>query len=435
MRQDVVDFVRAWSKKRPLTQAEILGRLGVSSGKYHDWVQRYELENGHNAQLPKEFWLQKAEKKAILSYHAQHPDEGYRRLAYMMLDENIAAVSPSSVYRTLKSAGKLKKWAKKPSKKGKGFKQPQKPHAHWHIDISYINLAGTFYSLCAVLDGYSRYIVHWEMQEQMTETDVEMILLRAKERFPGERPRIISDNGPQFIARAFKEFIRFNGMTHVRTSPYYPQSNGKIERWHKSLKQECIRSKTPPDLADARRIVADYIRHYNERRLHSAIGYITPQDKLNGREKSIFAERKQKLHKTRKRRKIAAKLNVASHQNSLRHLVCAVEVVSYFLCPKFNFHLRQNNPARAVSCADCIVGCTSNIAVAVKSAAIAPCPGTGVGISEKQPFFIPKFPGLYSSQSYYPKGDIEVFIGEVLQKTDAFTIWRPKGYYWRYYSL
>jgi len=89
------------SKKRPLTQAEILGRLGVSSGKYHDWVQRYELENGHNVQLPKEFWLQKAEKKAILSYHAQHPDEGYRRLAYMMLDENIAAVSPSSVYRTL----------------------------------------------------------------------------------------------------------------------------------------------------------------------------------------------------------------------------------------------------------------------------------------------------------------------------------------------
>jgi len=140
-----------------------------------------------------------------------------------------------------------------------------------------------------------------------------MILLRAKERFPGERPRIISDNGPQFIARVFQEFIRFNGMTHVRTSPYYPQSNGKIERWHKSLKQECIRPKTPLDLADACRIVADYIRHYNERRLHSAIGYITPQDKLNGREKSIFAERKRKLHEARKRRKIAAKLNVASH--------------------------------------------------------------------------------------------------------------------------
>jgi transposase InsO family protein len=157
----------------------------------------------------------------------------------------------------------------------------------------------------------------------MTETDVEIILLRARERFPDERPRIISDNGPQFIARAFKEFIRFNGMTHVRTSPYYPQSNGKIERWHKSLKQECIRPKTPLDLADARRIVAGYIRHYNERRLHSAIGYITPLDKLEGREEIIFAQRKRKLREARKRRKIAAKMNPAPCQNSLRYLVCA----------------------------------------------------------------------------------------------------------------
>ncbi len=323
MRQEAVDFVQAWSKKTPLTQAQILVRLGLSSGKYHAWVQRYELENAHNARLPKEFWLQNDEKEAILSYHAQHPDEGYRRMAYMMLDESVAAVSPSSVYRTLKSAGKLRKWAKKPSKKGKGFKQPRKVHEHWHIDISYINLAGTFYYLCSVLDGYSRYIIHWEIREQMTEADVEIILLRAKERFPNERPRIISDNGPQFIARAFKEFIRFNGMTHVRTSPYYPQSNGKIERWHKSLKQECIRPKTPLDLADARRIVAGYIRHYNERRLHSAIGYVTPQDKLDGREKTIFAQRKRKLREARRRRKLAAKTSVAPRQNSLRHVVCA----------------------------------------------------------------------------------------------------------------
>jgi len=84
------------------------------------------LENGHNGQLPKGILVQKAER-TILSYHAQHPDGRLSRLAYMMLDENIAAVSPSSVYRTLKSAGKLKKWAKKPSKKGKGFKQPPTP--------------------------------------------------------------------------------------------------------------------------------------------------------------------------------------------------------------------------------------------------------------------------------------------------------------------
>ena len=93
-----------------------------------------------------------------------------------------------------------------------------------------------------------------------------------------------------------------SGMTHVRTSPYYPQSNGKIERWHGSLKQECIRPKTPLDLADARQVVTAYIAYYNDHRLHSAIGYVAPKDKLDGREKQIFAERKRKLGEARKRR-------------------------------------------------------------------------------------------------------------------------------------
>ena len=106
-----------------------------------------------------------------------------------------------------------------------------------------------------MLDGYSRYIVHWEIREQMTEADVEVILLRAKERSPQARPRVISDNGPQFIARAFKEFIRISGMAHVRTSPYSSQSNGKLERWDGSLKEEYIRPKTSLDLADARQVV------------------------------------------------------------------------------------------------------------------------------------------------------------------------------------
>ena len=119
----------------------------------------------------------------------------------------------------------------------------------------------------------------------MTEAEVETIIQRARERFPDARPRIISDNGPQFIAKDFKEFIRICGMTHVRTSPYYPQSNGKIERWHKTLKGECIRVKTPLSLEDARRIVAEFVAHYNEVRLHSAIGYVAPADKMAGRDR------------------------------------------------------------------------------------------------------------------------------------------------------
>jgi transposase InsO family protein len=233
----------------------------------------------------------------------------------MMLDRNIVAVSPASTWRILSKAGLLDKWNKKPSKKGTGFVQPLLPHEHWHVDISYLNLRGTFYYLCSLLDGCSRYIVHWEIRERMLESDVEIIIERAKEKFPEARPRIISDNGPQFIAKDFKEFIRLSGMTHVRTSPYYPQSNGKLERFHKTLKGECIRPKTPLFLDDARRLVAEYVTHYNTVRLHSSIGYIAPADKLTGRDKEIFKERDQKLEAAREQRRIKRQQTYQQHGN------------------------------------------------------------------------------------------------------------------------
>jgi putative transposase len=138
----------------------------------------------------------------------------------------------------------------------------------------------------------------------MAEADIEIILERAKELHPEARPRIISDNGPQFIAKDFKEFIRISGMTHVRTSPCYPQSNGKIERWHKSLKGQCIRPGTPLTPEDARRLIQRYVDHYNTVRLHSAMGYVTPQDMLAGRQAEIRAERDRKLELTRQQRQL-----------------------------------------------------------------------------------------------------------------------------------
>jgi transposase InsO family protein len=146
--------------------------------------------------------------------------------------------------------------------------------------------------------------VNWDLRESMTEADIEIILEHAKELHPETRPRIISDNGPQFIAKDFTEFIRVSGMTHVRTSPYYPQSNGKIERWHKSLKGECILPGTPLSLEDAQRLVEGYVEHYNDVRLNSAIGYIMPKDMLAGRQQEIHAERDRKLKEARKQRQI-----------------------------------------------------------------------------------------------------------------------------------
>ena len=267
----------------------------MARSKFDRWRQRLGKPNQHNGTVPRDFWLEDWEKAQIIAFHDLYPLEGYRRLAYMMLDADVVAVSPSSVYRVLKTAGKLAPRSGKPSKKGKGFEQPQRPHEHWHVDVSYINICGTFFFLCSILDGYSRFVVHWEIRESRKEAEVETIIQRAREQFPGERPRIITDNGPQFIARDFKDFIRICGMTHVKTSPYYPQSNGKIERWFKTLKGECIRAQTPLSLEDARRLVAEFVTYYNTVRLHSAIAYITPADKLAGRAEAIWAARREKL--------------------------------------------------------------------------------------------------------------------------------------------
>jgi len=303
VRDEVVDYVRYWADKTDIKATKMVKWIGIARSKFYDWRSRYGKLNEHNAWIPRDFWLTDWEKQAIIDYYIDHPLEGYRRLTYMMMDADIVAVSPSSVYRVLKNADLLNRWNRKASKKGTGFHQPLKAHEHWHIDISYINISGTFYYMCSVLDGFSRYIVHWEIREAMKESDVEIILQRAREKFPETQPRVISDNGPQFISKDFKEFIRISGMTHVKTSPYYPQSNGKLERYHKTIKSTCIRVKTPLSLEDARSVVSEFVTRYNNERLHSSIGYVTPKDKLQGRAEIIHAQRNAKLAAAREARK------------------------------------------------------------------------------------------------------------------------------------
>ena len=309
----MVDFVTWLTDKAELRTRVVLSWLGIAKGKYYDWCKRYGKANEHNGKIPRDFWLEEWERQAIIDFFDKHPLEGYRRLTFMMLDAGVVAVSPSSVYRVLHAAGRLERWKAKPSRKGTGFVQPLVPHEHWHTDIAYLNIAGTFYYLCTILDGYSRSVLHWEIRESMKEADVETVLQRAREKYPDARPRVISDNGPQYIARDFKEFIRIAGMTHVRTSRYYPQSNGKIERWHKTLKQGAIRPKSPSTLEEARQVVADFVDHYNNVRLHSAIGYVTPADKLAGKEQEIWNRRDRALENAReaRRRKRQARASAA----------------------------------------------------------------------------------------------------------------------------
>src|SRR5262249_42996652 len=142
-RDAVVDFVRHWSDRVEVEVQQLIRWIGIGVSKYYDWTGRYGKVNEHNAWVPRDTWLEEWEKQAIMDFHRQFPLEGYRRLAFMMLDRDVVAASPSSVYRVLKEAGRLARW-NKPSRKGKGFVQPLAPHEHWHVDIAYINVCGTF---------------------------------------------------------------------------------------------------------------------------------------------------------------------------------------------------------------------------------------------------------------------------------------------------
>lgn len=274
--------------------------------------------NAHNGNIPRVHQILPEEREAILAYQALNSLEGYRRLTYMMMDEGIAYVSPATTYRVLKAAGRMRIRPKKQSAKGKGFNHAKEIHRHWHTDITYIKIKGVFHYLVLVLDGYSRYIVSWGLRQSMTETDVEIVLQKGREAFPDARPRVISDRGAQFASRDFREFIRLAGLVHTMTSPYYPQSNGKLERCNRTIKQY-LETNYLSDYDEAVRLIAAFVEYYNNERLNSAIGYVPPRVKLEGREQEIFTKRDAGLQLAADRRRASRTGQCEGSQSEALH--------------------------------------------------------------------------------------------------------------------
>lgn len=320
----MVDFLKGMNTLTEIPFQSLLDWCELCPRKFARWRGRYGKANEHNARVPRDHWLEEWERQSIIDYARQHPLEGYRNLTFMMLDADAAAVAPTTTYRVLKAAGLIGRGGGKPSQKGTGFVQPLAPHEHWHVDFSYLNIGGVFYFLCAVLDGCSRMIVAWDIRTTMREIDSEIVLQKAREAYPEARPRIITDQGSQFKSREFKSFINQWQASHVMTSPYYPQSNGKLERFHQTLKDQAIRPLTPLDLDDAKRITGDFIGYYNTIRLHSAIGYIAPVDRLHGRQHQIHAARDKKLEDARHRRKMARQTTFPTTRHHAHQTIPAI---------------------------------------------------------------------------------------------------------------
>ena len=306
--------MRENSTRAELSESFLVTRIGVASDRFVSWKKRYGKINNHNGTQPRDYWLEQWEKDEIIRFYKENESDGYRRCSYMMIDKNLVFASPSTSYRVLREAGAIRFRNGRRTTRGNGFVQPLMPHEHWHMDISNVKIHGVFYFLICVLDGFSRSIVHWDLREEMKDKDIGIVQQAAREKYPNASPRYITDNGRQFTSKDFKQFIADNGLTHWTTSPYYPQSNGKLERFHRSIKDECIKKKCPLSLDDARRIISKYIKFYNEERLHSAIGYVTPADKLAGNDRIIHSQRDTKLELRRAQRK---ELNGAFATNNL----------------------------------------------------------------------------------------------------------------------
>jgi transposase InsO family protein len=296
--------------KRQMIQAEVermhartgialrvlAGFAGVSPSTWQDWKRRKGQPTRHNGNLPKYHWLTPAEQEAIIAYCRERLEHGYRRLAYMMIDANIAAASCSAVYTTLKRANLTNPWALRGEEAKKGFDQPTRIHEHWHTDFSYVKVSGNFYYFVAVLDGFSRMILAWDLFMCMETWTVQTVVQKAKELYPSANPRLITDNGSQFISQDFKELMGFLEIKHTFIRPAHPQSNGKLERFHRTLKTEQVRVSAYFDYDDAKNRLANWIRYYNGVRLHSALFYLTPQEVFDGKTARRLAERREKLH-------------------------------------------------------------------------------------------------------------------------------------------
>jgi transposase InsO family protein len=280
----------------------ILARLGLAGSTYRDWRARAEraaladrppVAPALDAILPEE-------AAAVTRYALAHPKDGYRRLAWQMLDADVAALSPSSVYRVLRDADLLYRW----KRAGRGGERPAAPtrvHERWHTDLMYLRVGDAWYFLVTVLDAYSRYVVHWELLASMTALDVRYVLQHALEA-TGAHPRLVTDNGAQFTAAEFKDLVRRFAVEHIRIRTYHPESNGLVERFHRSTR-EALGDAALRTWTRAQALVGAWVAEYNEVRLHAGLGYLTPAEYYRGDPAARQAERPAKLERGRVERR------------------------------------------------------------------------------------------------------------------------------------
>lgn len=301
-REDIIAQVT----KSALPVRQALSRLGLPKSTYYRWLKP---QNGNHPRIP---WnkLSAEEEAMVLDNALQFPELSPRQLGLKITDDGLY-ISESTVYRILKREGLIK------PAQIKGFKasheyhhKTRRPNEMWATDCSYLKVTGWgYYYLVTVMDDFSRFILAWQLKTDMSANSLidvtqEAVDLTGMTDVPVEdRTFLLSDNGSGYLSRKFSEYLRLVGIKHIVASPYHPQTNGKIERYHRTIKGKInlIPYDTPSELENE---IASFVRYYNYYRYHEALKNVTPYAVYTGKQIKILENRNKVKAKTLERRKL-----------------------------------------------------------------------------------------------------------------------------------
>lgn len=300
----------------------VLGYLGVSRSSYFRWKQEesWKRERSEPVRPVQAFEALPEEKEAVVKYALEHSGVRHRELAWKMIDEDVAYLSMSTVYRILRSEELMCLRRGRQKRYREEVEKASRPDEIWATDLMYLKIGGDQFYLLNFIDEYSRYLVHWELLSSMDGHSISIAAQAALESLELDsggkvkvQPIIRSDNGSGYISQEFGGLLAHHELTHQRIKPHCPEENGVMERCNRTIR-EAIEVHDLESRNESEETIRTIINHYNHQRLHSALGYQTPVTWYRGNPDEVSASRRLKLSQARHRRK---QLNLGIRQPTL----------------------------------------------------------------------------------------------------------------------
>jgi putative transposase len=311
-------IILAQVESRIVGKRQALMALGIPKSSYYRW--RQGKPDSGNRRRP---WNQitSEEEDKVMTVARKYTELSSRQLSAWITDNKGFAVSESTVYRILRREGLVKRQETQLTAANEYHTKTTRPHQMWATDASYFRVVGWgYYYLVTVMDDYTRFILAWKLQKDMSANSLIEVVQEAVDAtgmtdVPVEdRTKLLSDNGAGYVSRSFRDYLQLVGIGHILAAPFHPQTNGKLERYHQSIKREV--NQLPYELpSQLERAIADFVDYYNYRRYHKALGNVTPADVLYGRREEILERRKEVQIQTINRRR--------DYNRGLRELVNA----------------------------------------------------------------------------------------------------------------